>query len=141
MRVLTMGTFDLIHPGHLRLFTACRDQAGRDGEVVATVNSDRFVELYKGRRPVMGEWDRATMVGAVHWVDHAFIHRNGFDAKPTISYVCPDFIVIGADWQDRDYLGQLGVDQGWLDWRGITIDYVPLLAGQSSTVLRERMAA
>lgn len=139
--VLAMGTFDLLHPGHLRLFSRCRELAGPDGRVVATVNSDKFVTEFKGRAPVMGEWDRATMVGAVHWVDRCFVHRHGFDAKPTIRWVEPQVLVVGSDWADRDYLGQLGVTQAWLGERGIVVDYVPLLAGQSSTALREGLAA
>lgn len=138
---LTLGTFDLVHPGHVRLLEACRELVGPEGEVVATVNADDFVRSYKGRDPVMPDWDRARVVKALWPVDRCFIHRGGPDAKLTISQVEPDLIVIGSDWQDRDYLGQLSVTQEWLDERGIVIVYVPLLAGHSSTRLRERMAA
>jgi len=148
-----MGTFDLLHPGHLSLFRWCRRLAGEGGTVVATVNSDAFVERYKGRPPVMGERDRMALVEALPEVDECRVHRDrqGFptkgidptpaeDASPTIGSVRPDAIVIGADWRDRDYLGQLGVTQEWLDERGIVVVYVPLLAGYSSTALREAMA-
>lgn len=140
MRTLTMGTFDLLHPGHLHLFRWCRRLAGEGGEVVATVNSDEFVASYKGRAPVMGQVDRRELVRALAEVDRCYIHMHGEDAKPTISLIKPGIIAIGADWRDRDYLGQLGVTQDWLDERGIVVVYVPLLAGHSSTALREAMA-
>lgn len=137
MRVLTLGSFDLIHPGHLRLFSWCRALAGARGLVVATVNSDAFIESYKGRPPVMGEAERQQVVQALADVDEAWIHVHGPDAGPTIDQHRPHAIAIGADWRGRDYLGQLGVTQEWLDERGILVVYVPLLAGHSSTALRE----
>ena len=134
-----MGTFDLLHPGHLHLFRWCRGLAGEVGTVVVTVNSDEFVERYKGRAPVMGERDRQEMVKALPDVDFCHIHTHGEDASHTIRQYLPGggLIVIGADWRDRDYLGQIGVTQDWLDERGIVVVYVPLLAGHSSTALRE----
>ncbi|MCX8158640.1 MAG: adenylyltransferase/cytidyltransferase family protein, partial [Candidatus Diapherotrites archaeon] len=33
MRVITLGTFDLLHTGHLRLFKKCRQLAGEKGVV------------------------------------------------------------------------------------------------------------
>jgi cytidyltransferase-like protein len=50
--VLTIGTFDLLHVGHLELLAGCRELAGGSGSVVVAVNRDAFVERYKGRRPV-----------------------------------------------------------------------------------------
>lgn len=157
-----MGTFDLLHPGHLHLLRWCRRLAGAEGEVVATVNSDAFVERYKGRRPVMNEAARRAMVLALPEVDECEVHGDlpaikgadeggigpGYpgvmaeDASSTIKYRLPrgGLLVIGADWRDRDYLAQLGVTQEWLDERGIVVVYVPLLAGYSSTKLREAMA-
>ena len=144
MRVLTMGTFDLIHPGHVHLLRQCYKLSGQagggwgtPGAVVATVNSDDFVTSYKGRAPVMGEVARCEVVAALRWVTEAHIHVYGPDAGPTIEAHRPDVIAIGADWRDRDYLAQLGVTQAWLDERGLFVAYLPLLGGHSSTALRE----
>lgn len=136
-----MGSFDLLHPGHLHLLEWCRRMVGIYGEVVVTVNSDDFIGTYKRRPPVMGESDRCAMVDAVKGVTAAYIHVHGPDAGPTIETWLPagGLLVIGADWRDRDYLGQLNVTQEWLDERGIVVVYVPLLAGHSSTALRERL--
>lgn len=140
-----MGTFDLLHPGHLALFRQCSRLAGvgpwgvpdESHRVIVTVNADDFVRSYKGRPPVMGEVDRCEMVAAQAGVTEAHIHVYGPDASKTIEAHRPDVIAIGADWRDRDYLGQLGITQGWLDERGLWVAYLPLLAGHSSTALRE----
>lgn len=141
MRVLTMGTFDLLHPGHIALFAWCRKLAGGD-EVIVTVNADAFVGSYKARAPVMGEDARRDVVAALADVDRCFVHEYGPDAGRTIDLALPagGIVAIGADWRDRDYLGQLGVTQDWLDERGIVVVYVPLVPGHSSTGLREATA-
>ena len=42
--VLTLGTFDLFHEGHVNLLARCRMLAGRNGLVVVALNPDEFVE-------------------------------------------------------------------------------------------------
>jgi cytidyltransferase-like protein len=60
--VLTKGTFDILHAGHLALFAYCADLASKleDGGVIAVVESDLSVKKRKGsERPFQGEQTRA----------------------------------------------------------------------------------
>lgn len=135
--VLTMGTFDLPHFGHTRLFARCRDFAGRDGRVVVAVNTDEFVEKFKGIRPRLDVFARREILLSMRTVDTVLINPGGDHQKALISYVMPDEIVVGSDWAERDYHAQLGVTADWLDQRGIRIKYVAYTDGISSTQLRE----
>jgi glycerol-3-phosphate cytidylyltransferase len=139
--VYTGGTFDLIHPGHIHLLSRCYEIAHENqmlpGEVVVALNTDEFVESYKGHRPVMPYEDRAAVLRAIWCVDRVIPNTGGADSKPAIESINPDVIVIGEDWLTRDYHAQMGFNQEWLDERGIHIEYVPLLAGRSSTRLRD----
>lgn len=136
--VLTLGTFDLLHVGHLELFGYCREWAGRDGRVVVAVNRDAFVERYKGRLPVVPYQQRVEMLDAVRDVDLVVCNAGDEDAKPTISVIQPNLIVVGDDWRDRDYLGQLGVTHEWLlsQWPVMSVVYAPRTRGVSTTALR-----
>ncbi len=137
--VLTMGTFDTLHPGHLYLFEQCRRIAGEGGRVVVTVNTDDFVAKYKGKPPVQPEDDRLAMVAAVRNVDHVYF-LDQQDAKPTIQSVHPDFIVIGMDWAPpKDYYGQLMVSPSWLFELGIGLIYLDRLGEHSSTNLKAKI--
>ena len=137
MRVLTLGTWDLLHPGHVHLLKTCRRLAG-DGEVVVAVNRDDFVERYKGHRPVMGEVERRFIVEQLPYVTRAIINTGDEYAGRIIEALGPGLLVIGADWRDRDYLGQLRVTVDDLDrWQILGPVYVPLLADHSSSRLRE----
>lgn len=138
-RVLTMGTFDTLHPGHLYLFEQCKRIAGEGGKVTVTVNTDAFVAKYKGRPPIQSEDDRMAMVAAVRHVDEVYF-LNQQDAKPAIEAIHPDFIVIGMDWAPpKDYYGQLMVTPSWLYELGIGLIYLDRLGDHSSTNLKARI--
>jgi cytidyltransferase-like protein len=138
-KVLTMGTFDTLHPGHIYLFEQCRRIAGKSGEVAVTVNTDGFVTSYKGRPPVQDQFARKRMVESVRFVSIVeFLDHQ--DAKPTIELFEPDFIVIGMDWAPpKDYYGQLMITPSWLEERDIALLYLDRLGDHSSTNLKARI--
>lgn len=137
MRVLTLGTFDLFHRGHVQLLARCAALAD-GGRVIVGLNTDAFVREYKGRPSVVSFADRAAVLLACRYVDDVI--ANGRDAKPAILASKAQAIVVGDDWKERDYLGQLGVTQAWLDRQAIRIVYVPYTQGISSTEIRARVA-
>lgn len=136
--VLTMGTFDLLHPGHVHLFRNCQKLAN-SGTVTVAVNDSDFIAKFKGRAPVQSLQERMTMVSAIRYVTDISVNYGGPEQPVLIHQVDPDLIVIGDDWQDRDYLGQLNIDQAFLDRRGIEVVYVPRIGGLSSTELKGRV--
>ena len=137
--VLTMGTFDLPHPGHYYLFKQCRAIAGKKGEVHVGLNPDEFIREFKGRPPVQSFDERLGILHGIKYIDH--IHQTpGADAKPLISEVSPDFLVIGVDWAPpKDYYGQLQITQEWLADRHIALLYLDRLGDHSSTNLKARI--
>lgn len=137
--VYTGGTFDLFHPGHVNLLRQCRKIAGEDGSVCVALNTDEFVEAYKGKRPVMSYQERSAVLRASRYVDYVVENLGGTDSLPTISSVRPDFIVVGSDWATKDYYKQMGFSQKWLDVMGITLVYVPYTEAISSTKIKARM--
>lgn len=139
--VMTIGTFDCIHVGHLELLAECRRLAGASGRVVVSVNDDAFVERFKGRRTVNPQDHRMAMLRALRDVDHVVANTGGEHASFTIDRVGPDVLAVGDDWQGKDYVeGQLRISQSWLDSRGIRLVYVSRTTGESTTAIRERMA-
>lgn len=135
MIVYTGGTFDLFHSGHVAFLARCAEL----GAVTVALNTDRFIEQYKGRPPVMPYRDRAAVLQACVHVTAVVPNRDGDDSRTTIEQVGPDMIVVGSDWARRDYHAQMGFDQDWLDERGIGLAYFPYTAGISTTDLRDRL--
>jgi len=139
--VYTGGTFDLIHSGHIKLFAACRKIAGVNGRVVVSLNSDEFVEEYKGKPPIMTFAERKAVLMGCKDVDEVILNIDGTDSKPSIIKVKPNFIVVGDDWARKDYYTQMQFTREWLDSEGIQLCYVPYTPGISTTELKKRIIA
>jgi cytidyltransferase-like protein len=139
-RVYNGGTYDLMHVGHLYVLRAARELAGPDGEVVIALNTDEFVEAFKGHRPVQAYLERSELLAACRYVDRVVPNVGGADSRPALEAVCPDVILAGADWYSEDdsrYCHQMGFDLAWLAERGIELAYLPrLVPGRSSSNLR-----
>ena len=136
VRVLTIGTFDTIHAGHVGLFTQCRRLAGILGHVIVGINSDEFVKKYKGATPLVPYESRATVIAALRMVDSVVKNDTHTDQATLIEQAHPDVLVIGQDWALKDYMAQLGITQTWLDERNIQLCYVPRTGDWSSTGIK-----
>src|SRR3546814_6966271 len=69
MRVITFGTFDLFHIGHLRILERA---AALGSELVVGVSSDELNFGKKGHYPVYGEDERMAIVSAIRHVSKVF---------------------------------------------------------------------
>jgi cytidyltransferase-like protein len=137
--VYSGGSFDTPHFGHLHFLWQCRRIAGENGKVVISLNTDDFIERYKGRAPLMSYDERAKFLRWSGNVNEMVPNEGGEDSKPTILKVSPDFIVVGSDWAKKDYYAQMQFTQDWLDDNQIVLIYVPYTEGISSTQIKERM--
>lgn len=135
LTIYTGGTFDLFHSGHVNLLRQCK-QLGR---VVVSLNTDEFIENYKGKPPVIRYDDRYEVLSACKYVDEVIPNIGGEDSKPAIEAVMPNIIAVGSDWARRDYHAQMGFTQDWLDERGISLLYIPYTQGISSTDIKKRL--
>ena len=96
-----MGTFDMLHPGHLNYLK----QAKKYGNyLLVVVARDQTVEKERGRKPVVRENDRLDMVKAVNLVDKAVLGNIGDKLKVVEQYK-PNIICLGYDQRvDEDKL-------------------------------------
>lgn len=137
--IYTGGTFDLLHWGHINLLHACKKLAGEGGVVTVSLNTDEFVQEYKGFKPVQDYRNRARNLLKTGLVDYVIENSGGADSKPAIIEVRPDIIVIGSDWAKKNYYAQMGFTSEWLDDKAILLVYVPYTEGVSSTIFRHVM--
>jgi D-glycero-beta-D-manno-heptose 1-phosphate adenylyltransferase len=131
--VLTNGVFDLLHTGHLFYLQQAR-QLG--GALFIALNADESVRQLKGPdRPVQGERERAFALGALACVDAVVIFR----AKRLTAEILalrPDIYVKAGDYT----LEKLDPEErGALERVGAKIEFLPFLAGFSTTRLIERI--
>jgi glycerol-3-phosphate cytidylyltransferase len=139
LRVYTGGTFDLFHIGHVRLLERCRELSGESGMVIVSLNTDEFIEEYKGKPPIISYQDRAEVLSSCRYVDKVIPNFGNEDSKPAIIEASPDIIAIGSDWARKDYYKQMQFTQDWLDKHSISLIYIPYTTGTSSTSIKTKL--
>ena len=69
--VTTNGSFDILHPAHIRLLEKAKSQGNI---LIVLLNSDSSIKRFKGeKRPILPEQDRAAMLSALSSVDYVTI--------------------------------------------------------------------
>ncbi len=135
-----MVRFDLPHAGHVTLLDRCVERAEM---VIVSLNTDEFIEEYKGRPPIMSYKERKSVLEAFEGVDQVIPNTGGADSKPAIETAIiewnVDTIAIGSDWHERDYLTQMGFDWNWLEEKELGILYLPYTQTISTTELKRRI--
>ena len=102
----TGGTFDLFHSGHANFLKHCKKLSHK---VVVCLNTDEFIEEYKGKKPIVPYQDRFEVLIACRYVDDVVPNLVGRDSKPSILLVKPDIIAVGDDWAKKDYYKQSSI--------------------------------
>lgn len=133
MRLYVGGTFDLFHPGHVRLLERCK----AFGEVVVSLNTDEFAERYK-RRPIMSFEERRSMLEACIYVDEVIVNEGDEDSRPAILASGATHVVHGDDWTGDALMEQMGFGMDWLKEMDLTLLYLPYTEGISTRELIER---
>ncbi len=128
--VFTNGCFDILHPGHIQLLSAAKQQ----GDIlIVGLNTDSSVKLLKGEpRPVMDEQSRAIVMAALSVVDYVVLFPEETPLE-LIQEIQPHVLVKGGDYQPDEIAGSAFVRS-----RGGKIVTVPLLKGFSSTQIIDK---
>ena len=134
MIVYTLGTFDLLHVGHLALLEYCRTL----GDVVAVgVASDEVVGSYKPNVRVIPLEERMEMLRALRCVD---IVRPYYELEyvSACKEIEPDIFVVGGDWGDKPH----NIDvESYLKSTGSKLIQVSYNPRTSSTKIKQNVIA
>ena len=95
--VLASGTFDLLHFGHVKYLEEAKKAGGENAELIVIVARDSTVEKRKGKKPVMPEDQRRSLVESLKVVDEALLGYEKFDIDMVIKKIKPDVIAVGHD--------------------------------------------
>ena len=130
MVVYTVGTFDLLHVGHLALLEYCATL----GDTVAVgVASDEVVKLYKPNIPVIPLEQRMEMLLALSCVDIVRPYHE-LDYIAVCKEVKADIFVIGEDWGRKPH--NQGVEE-YLKAHGKKVVQVQYNPRNSSTKIKQ----
>lgn len=121
-KVITYGTFDLFHIGHLNILKRAKELGDY---LVVAVSSDDFNQL-KGKKCTISDKNRAEIVSAIKYVDEVILEKSWEQKIDDIQDLNIDVFVIGDDWKGKfDYLEEY-----------CDVVYLPRTEGVSTTELK-----
>lgn len=125
-KILTYGTFDLFHIGHLNLLK----RLAAMGQLTVAVSTDEF-NLLKGKKTIIPYDQRAEIVESIKYV-HQVIPENGWEQKvKDVKRYQIDTFVMGDDWK-----GQFDFLKDYCD-----VIYLERTDGISTTSLKKSLGA
>jgi choline-phosphate cytidylyltransferase len=96
--VMTFGTFDVFHVGHLRVIQRA---AAFGDRLVVGVSADALNVSKKGRAPVFSQDERLEIVAALKPVDAVFVEESLELKREYLLEHHADVLVMGDDWAGK----------------------------------------
>ncbi len=126
--VITFGTFDVFHVGHIRVLQRA---AALGDRLVVGVSADALNVAKKGRAPIYSQDERMEIVASLRVVDDVFVEESLEKKRHYIVEYGADILVMGDDWE------------GKFDWVSDVCEviYLPRTPSVSTTGLIEHIAS
>ncbi|WP_054746345.1 glycerol-3-phosphate cytidylyltransferase [Amylolactobacillus amylophilus] len=123
-KVITYGTFDLLHWGHVRLLKRAKEMGDY---LIVGLSTDEFNEFKKHKEAYNSYEHRKYILEAIKYVDEV-IPENDWDQKvKDVQKYDIDTFVMGDDWQ-----GQFDFLKDYCE-----VVYLPRTSGISTTKIKE----
>ena len=111
-KVITYGTFDLLHYGHINLLRRARELGDY---LVVVISTDEFNWNEKGKMCYFTYEQRKAMVEAIRYVDRVIPETNWEQKRTDVHDYDIDVFVMGDDWKGKfDFLKEEGVEVVYL---------------------------
>ena len=125
--VITFGTFDVLHVGHVRVLNRAAELGDR---LVVGVSSDALNMSKKGRNPVFSQDERLELISNLKVVDDVFVEESLELKREYVTQHQADVLVMGDDWEGKfDFLNDI-----------CKVVYLPRTPSISTTALIEHIA-
>ncbi|QYA48889.1 glycerol-3-phosphate cytidylyltransferase [Nosocomiicoccus ampullae] len=122
-KIITYGTFDLLHAGHVNILRRAKELGDY---LVVAVSSDEFNRL-KHKEAYHSYEDRKLILEAIKYVDEVIPEENWEQKRDDIKKYDIDIFVMGHDWEGEfDFLKDL-----------CEVVYLPRTEGISTTKIKE----
>lgn len=101
--ILLTGTFDILTPGHIKLFKYARTLGEH---VIVCLDTDRMVKEKKGtRRPFFNQDERIEMLNSIKFIDDVVLFDSDEDLESICWNTLPDIRLVGSDYKDKTIIG------------------------------------
>ena len=97
-RVLTYGTFDLLHYGHIEILRRAKELGDY---LIVALSTDEFNAI-KGKKAYHNYETRKKMLEAIRYVDLVIPEENWEQKISDVKEYKADVVVMGSDWAGSD---------------------------------------
>ena len=125
-RVLTYGTYDLLHWGHLRLLKRAKTKGDY---LIVALSTDEFNWQEKQKKTYHDYETRKKMLEAVRYVDLVIPEMSWEQKVDDVKKYEVDLVIMGSDWQNSDKFECLR--------KYCEVAYLPRTEGVSTTKIRK----
>ena len=98
MKIITFGTFDLFHIGHLNMLNRCKEYGDY---LIVGVSTDELNFSKKNRYPIIKQNDRKEIIKNLKCVDEVFFEDSLELKRSYIKDFKADIFIIGDDWKGK----------------------------------------
>lgn len=106
--VITYGTFDLLHYGHINLLEKAKALGDK---LIVAISTDEFNWEEKKKKCYYSYEERVHMLKAIKYVDKVIPESNWKQKSTDVKKYDVDIFVIGDDWKNEfDFLEDQGVE-------------------------------
>lgn len=96
-KIITYGTFDLLHYGHINLLKRAKDLGDY---LIVAVSTDHFNEI-KGKRCYFSFEERSQLLNSIRYVDLVIPENTWEQKRDDIVEFKADTLVMGDDWAGK----------------------------------------
>ena len=98
IRVITFGTFDVFHVGHLRILKRARKLGDY---LIVGVSTDQLNFSKKNKYPVYSQEERREIIENICFVDEVFYEHSLEEKRKYLIEYKADILVMGEDWKGK----------------------------------------
>lgn len=126
-RVITYGTFDLLHYGHINLLRRAKELGDY---LIVALSTDEFNQNKKNKKCYFSYEERKLLLEAVRYVDLVIPEYDWVQKREDMHTYMVDTFVMGDDWKGKfDFLKEEGVE----------VVYLPRTPEISTTQIKEEL--
>lgn len=126
-KVLTYGTYDILHYGHIRLLKRAKELGDY---LIVGISTDEFNAI-KNKKSYYPYEVRKEMLEAIKYVDEVIPENDWNQKENDIKKYNADIVVMGSDWENDERFEKL---REFCD-----VVYLPRTEGISTTQLKEHI--
>ena len=97
-KVITFGTFDVFHVGHLRILKRARELGDY---LIVGVSTDELNFSKKKKYPVYSQEERKEIIESISLVDEVFYEHSLEEKREYLLKYKADILVMGDDWKGK----------------------------------------